>query len=186
MYTSETGCPFPVYADPTRKLYDELGMVRTLALGSRPAYMKKGLLKNSLDSAVQIIKKIPTGLATKAGDQRQIGGEFLFEPLNFQSPLSTPWTGDGNQLGHDEKTQPAEVEEKLVTWCHRMKNTRDHVEVPELMEILGLDGHGKPIDDQKRWNKALGSRKGTGLSMASQMNAMKAASATDAPASAAV
>lgn len=202
MYASETGCPFPIYADPTRKLYQELGMVKTLALGQRPAYMNKSLLKSSLDSIVQGVKQIKSGLAIKGGDQRQIGGEFLFEPTDIRSPDGSPvqefdrklrLNNHTNETGgeketkttegskqhsrntsvtdndNDEVEEPHLVEEKKVTWCHRMKTTRDHAEIPELMEVLGLTGQGKPSKDSKRWSKAVESRKGTGLSMASQM-----------------
>ncbi|KAL1874810.1 hypothetical protein Daus18300_003351 [Diaporthe australafricana] len=205
MYASETGCPFPIYADPTRKLYQELGMVKTLALGTRPAYMNKSIFKSSLDSIVQGVKQIKNGLVLKAGDQRQIGGEFLFEPVDVKSPeVESPSHEFDRKLKLDDKNEPAKseeervaeaakrsratsvvtdndndeteephlVEEKKVTWCHRMRTTRDHAEIPELMEVLGLTGHGKPIKDQKRWSKALDSRKGTGLSMASRMSRM--------------
>lgn len=214
MYASETACPFPIYADPTRKLYQELGMIKTLALGARPAYMNKSILKSSLDSIVQGVKQIKNGLVLKAGDQRQIGGEFLFEPVDVKSPeVESPshefdrrlkpddkenGSNNGSKKGaaqteedrlseaakrsratsvvtdndNDEEEEPSLVEEKKVTWCHRMRTTRDHAEIPELMEILGLTGHGKPIKDQKRWSKALESRKGTGLSMAKRMSRM--------------
>lgn len=66
---------------------------------------------------MQALKKIPSGLATKGGDHRQIGGEFLFE---------------------------LKGEEKQITWCHRMKTTRDHTEISELARILDPDGHGQP------------------------------------------
>ena len=197
MYATETGCPFPIYADPTRKLYAELGMIRTLALGARPAYTSRHILKSSLSSVVQGLKQIRTGLATKAGDARQIGGEFLFEPLDLQSPVSTPWAeierrvvddaiGDETKDYHnhhrssdvslDGKNEGAEDdgEAKRVTWCHRMKTTRDHAEIPELMEVLGLDGQGMPATDKKRWSRAIEKRKGTGLTMGSQISAMKA------------
>lgn len=213
MYAEATGCSFPIYADPTRKLYQELGMIKTLALGQRPAYMSKSLLKSSLTSIVQGVKQIRSGLAIRGGDQRQIGGEFLFEPVDLRSPDASPvqefdrrlrlddnrqGTGSGekdpeksNAAGagekgaainkhsrttsvtdndNDEIEEPHLVEEKKVTWCHRMRTTRDHAEIPELMEVLGLNGQGQPIKDQKRWSKALETRKGTGLSMASQMN----------------
>lgn len=202
MYASETDCPYPIYADPTRKLYQELGMVKTLALGQRPAYMNKSLLKSSLDSIVQGVKQIKSGLAIKGGDQRQIGGEFLFEPVDLRTPDGSPTQQFDRRLeaneakgavktsgetaankhsrttsvtdnDNDEVEEPHLVEEKKVTWCHRMKTTRDHAEIPELMEILGLNGQGKPIKDQKRWSKALETRKGTGLSMASQMGQKK-------------
>ncbi|KAK3359074.1 AhpC/TSA antioxidant enzyme-domain-containing protein [Lasiosphaeria hispida] len=187
MYTTETGCPFPVYADPRRKLYDALGMIRTLALGSRPAYAKRHIIKTSIESVVQGLKVLKKGLATKAGDARQIGGEFLFEPYELQSPVTTPFAEVERRIGDvslgesrssdaslDGKNEKDDGEEKRVTWCHRMKTTRDHAEIPELMEVLGLDGQGMPIKDKKRWSKAVEERKGTGLSMASQISAMKA------------
>lgn len=179
-------------------------MIKTLALGQRPAYMSKSLLKSSLDSIVQGVKQIKSGLAVRGGDARQIGGEFLFEPVDLRSPPSSPVqefdrrlrVGDNAQRDpekheaggetngavsrhsrttsvtdndNDEIEEPGLVEEKKVTWCHRMRTTRDHAEIPELMEVLGLTGQGKPSKDQKRWSKALETRKGTGFSMASQM-----------------
>jgi hypothetical protein len=234
MYAEATGCPFPIYADPTRKLYSELGMVKTLALGDRPAYMKKSLFKSSIASIVQGLKQIPRGLATKAGDQRQIGGEFLFEPLSVFTPFSSPLTegnGDEKRLGENtsvngnngavSKPNPNRIgtgsersldglpgldamsasatdsDPKRVTWCHRMKTTRDHAEIPELMEVLGLgpviaSSPPRAEEDRgdkesgKRWSRALEMRKGTGLSMASQMSAMNAEAAVAAPAPAGV
>lgn len=184
MYAQETDCQFPIYADPTRNLYKELGMIMTLALGSKPAYMKKSILSSSIASIFQGLKQIKSGLVMKAGDQRQIGGEFLFEPLTVMTPTdevdrqlrntSTNFSTGGESsstiaVGSDEETS---VEGKRVTWCHRMKNTRDHAEVPELREILGLDGDGQPIKDKKRWSRAVGERKGTGGTMARQMSNM--------------
>ena len=178
MYVETTGCPFPVYTDPTRQLFDTLGMMRTLALGARPAYMKQSVFKSALASIAQGLGQLKKGLALKAGDQRQVGGEFLFEPAGVASPISTP-VGEierailgvsGNAPQRDEDYSS---EEKQVTWCHRMRTTRDHAEIPELMEVLGLDGHGQPIEDQKRWSKALETRKGTGLSLAPQMNELQ-------------
>ncbi|KAF9882204.1 hypothetical protein CkaCkLH20_00240 [Colletotrichum karsti] len=186
MYLQETGCPFPVYTDPTRRLFEKLGMTRTLALGERPAYMRKSMLKSAAESVFQGLKQVKAGLATKSGDHRQVGGEFLFEPVELMSPVGTPFVErqmekalqnsqkedisqegiDGE--GGDEGT--FEAEEKKVTWCHRMRSTRDHAEIPELMEVLGLTGTGKPIEDNKRWSRALEQRKGTGLSLASQMS----------------
>jgi hypothetical protein len=178
MYTQETNCAFPVYTDPTRQLFDNLGMMRTLAMGTRPAYIKQSIMKSAMASIVQGLKQMKKGLATKAGDQRQVGGEFLFEPLNLATPISTPQVEIERRIGEtvdrgavdEEEGDEYSTEEKRVTWCHRMRTTRDHAEIPELMEVLGLDGHGQPIKDEKRWSKALETRKGTGLSMASQMS----------------
>ncbi|KAK1968779.1 hypothetical protein LY78DRAFT_679109 [Colletotrichum sublineola] len=187
MYLQETGCPFPVYTDPTRRLFDTLGMTRTLALGTRPAYMRKSMLKSAAESVLQGLKQVKAGLATKSGDHRQVGGEFLFEPVELGTEVSTPYAErqleeamtskknsiDNNREGIDGEgdDDDFEPEQKKVTWCHRMRSTRDHAEIPELMEVLGLTGTGKPpAHENKRWSKALETRKGTGLSMASQMS----------------
>lgn len=214
MYADDTKCPFPIYTDPTRRLFSDLGMTRTWDLGSRPAYMRKSMLHSTAASIFQGLKQISTGLATKSGDQKQVGGEFLFEPPDIATPISTPneeginrSLGDaiakqqqqqhgqgkegqtrgqdeeggqqteeetGNkrsgQYAVDDEEEDHRVEEKSVTWCHRMRTTRDHAEIPELMEVLGLDGNGKPIQNLKLWAKAVQERKGTGLSMASQMS----------------
>ncbi|KAF2972505.1 hypothetical protein GQX73_g1061 [Xylaria multiplex] len=171
-YVKETGCPFPVYADPTRRLYQELGMVSTLHLGERPAYMQNKTVVHTVMSGIrQGLKQVTTGLVTKMGDQRQVGGEFLFEPASrtLETPISSPLPDDDDDDEGQSSSGRSAVEEKCVTWCHRMRTTRDHAEIPELMEILGLDGDGEPARDLKRWRKALAARKGTGLSMASQM-----------------
>jgi hypothetical protein len=77
MYTEVTGCPFPIYAEPTRKIYNHLGMTRTYDLGSKPAYMQTNVLINSVQS---IFQGLSTGRkALKGGDFKQVGGEFLFE-----------------------------------------------------------------------------------------------------------
>ncbi|TDZ25827.1 Thioredoxin-like protein AAED1 [Colletotrichum orbiculare MAFF 240422] len=185
MYLQETGCPFPVYTDPTRRLFDKLGMTKTLALGTRPAYMRKSIIKSAAESVFQGLKQVKAGLALQSGDHRQVGGEFLFEPLEVGSPVTTPFIerqieaalgnhknnisqeGIDGEGGDDGTFVP---EEKRVTWCHRMRSTRDHAEIPELMEVLGLTGTGKPIADNKRWSRAVETRKGTGLSLASQMS----------------
>ncbi|OAQ61725.1 ahpC/TSA antioxidant enzyme domain-containing protein [Pochonia chlamydosporia 170] len=178
MYIEATNCPFPLYTDPTRALFDELGMTKTLALGAKPAYMKKSLWRSTLDSIGQGLKVLPQGLSLKSGDQRQVGGEFLFEPLDIVTPITTPQDEQPSTVGSIEdpssggrdRGDDGSVEEKRVTWCHRMKTTRDHAEIPELMEILGLDGQGFPIKDQERWARAVQARKGTGLTMASEMS----------------
>lgn len=166
MYQAETLCPFPIYADPTRSLYNALGMVRTLTLGARPDYQRRGTFKGVLQSVRQGFSALKGGNGPgAAGDMHQVGGEFLFEPVEISTPIYSP--GDEvKQLGVDMGggLEVGAGEEKRVTWCHRMRNTRDHAEIPELREVLGLDGEGVPGSDRKRWMKALQQRKGTGLS----------------------
>ncbi|MCJ1412717.1 hypothetical protein MMC19_006815 [Ptychographa xylographoides] len=117
-YAETTNCTFPIYADPTKKLYKLLGMTRTLTLGDhRPDYMQKSLMSVMLQSIYQGLTK--GRQAFRGGDYWQVGGEFLFE--------------DGEAV-----------------WCHRMQNTRDHAEVPELRKQLGLDDQRPPA--RKRWS----------------------------------
>lgn len=174
MYTAETNCPFPIYTDPTRSLFDALGMSKTLALGTRPAYMRKSMGRSIVDSIYQGLKQLPAGNALKSGDHRQVGGEFLFEPRELDSPVLSPRDLARPRRGAfeepDDPTGPPEKgrgdggdEEKKVTWCHRMKTTRDHAEIPELVDVLGLD-----------IGATIRSRKGVGLSMANDIRKMSA------------
>lgn len=84
-------------------------------MGTRPDYVRKSVVRNIAESIGQVLKRIPSGLGTKGGDSRQVGGEFLFEPSN-------------------------KGEKKQMTWCNRMKTTRGHTEVSELAKVLDPDG----------------------------------------------
>lgn len=172
MYQEVTNCPFPIYADPTKKLYDELGMMRTLNLGTRPEYQRRGTLMGIGQSVLQSLKQIKGGKLFQGGDYQQVGGEFLFEPVRMATPITSPADGpvgmdaSGGILGNGDKIGENEgFEEKRITWCHRMKNTRDHAEVPEIREVLGFDEMVEGGKNQKRWSKALSERKGTGVSI---------------------
>ncbi|OWO99441.1 hypothetical protein B2J93_3882 [Marssonina coronariae] len=172
MYQAETNCSFPIYADPTKKLYSELGMLRTLNMGARPEYQRKQVVSMMVTSFMQSMRMLKKGQALKGGNMYQVGGEFLFEPVDLSSPVGSPGLDAANsrELGAADRTgeygmmQHGYAEEKRVTWCHRMRHTRDHAEMPELREVLGLDGEGVAGKNKKRWSRALLERKGTGLS----------------------
>ena len=55
--------------------------------------------------------------------------------------------GDFRQVGGEFLFQNGKV-----TWCHRMKYTRDHAEVPLVRQQLGLDDTPPPL--RKRWSAA--------------------------------
>ncbi|CEO60622.1 hypothetical protein PMG11_05239 [Penicillium brasilianum] len=114
-YAKETGCTFPIYADPANALYDDLGMTTTWDLGPKPEYIRRSMARVVAGSIMQGLKHLGSGLATKGGDTKRVGGEFLFEP-------------SGEDGG------------KKITWCHRMTNTRDHAEINELVKVLDADG----------------------------------------------
>ncbi|PMD15518.1 hypothetical protein NA56DRAFT_634331 [Hyaloscypha hepaticicola] len=170
MYASSTGCPFPIYADPTKKLYNALGMLRTLNLGSRPEYQRRALGSLILNGFLQSIKQLPFGKTWKGGDYQQVGGEFMFEPASgiMDTPVHSPEDDFNRQLG--DKGGVEYSEEKRVTWCHRMRNTRDHAEMEELREVLGLDAVEEKKKAKRRSKKV--ERKGTGISLGSRTSTL--------------
>ena len=104
MYARETSCPFPIYTDPKGQLFSALGMVKTLSPGEKPAYMRKGMLGGALSSIGQGLRQISNGLALKAGDHRQVGGEFLFEPYDLATPITTPQDEQKNNPSNTNTT----------------------------------------------------------------------------------
>lgn len=119
MYIQETHCPFPIYADPTRKLYHLFRLTSTWSPGKSPDYSQRSLFSIAVSSIIQELKSGRNMLS--GGDFRQVGGEFLFQ--------------NGK-----------------VTWCHRMRSTRDHAELPVVRQQLGLDD--TPVPQRKRWSAA--------------------------------
>ncbi|WPH01380.1 Thioredoxin-like protein AAED1, protein [Acrodontium crateriforme] len=115
-YKKFSQSPFPIFADPSRKLFKTLGMSITLNIGKkRPDYMKDispvawahgqaTTIRKSLKDEDGIRKRD----IVRGGHPMQIGGEFLFD-------------------------------EGEVVWCHRMRNMRDHTEISVLRKLLEID-----------------------------------------------
>ena len=76
-YAEASSCHFPIYADPTRKLYQELQMISTKSPGSRPDYQQRSILSISIESIFQGLSRGRNAL--KGGDFWQVGGEFLIK-----------------------------------------------------------------------------------------------------------
>jgi hypothetical protein len=174
-FRAKTGCEFPIFTDLTGKLFEELGMIRTRKLGPRPDYQQHSVVDDIFRSLKEGLAVLQGGNAMDGGYKYQVGGEFLFEPVEINTP--TP-----SLLGIDKDTQAsptrvgfkspktlADGEEKIVTWCYRMRHARDHVELPELSEVLGMNGNGGPGRHRKRWARALAERKGVGASWMKNM-----------------
>ena len=110
-YKAVTRCPFPIFADPTRQVFKNLGMSISFNMGlakKRPEYMKNTSATAWMAGQIKEVSKTRGMKRFKGGNLFQIGGEFLFE--------------DGN-----------------IAWCHRMKNYRNHVEIDVLKRILEID-----------------------------------------------
>jgi hypothetical protein len=80
-------------------------------------------------SIVQGLKRIPAGDVTKAGDLSQNGGEYLFEVEGVETA--------SQKEGRVYQPKGNEGLKVRVTFCHRMRNTRDHTEIPQLAGLLG-------------------------------------------------
>jgi hypothetical protein len=107
-----TTCPYPIYTDPSRKLYSILSLQRNSSPGNKkPSYLKQSWSSVFFGGILQGLKA--GRLATKSGEPFLNGGEFLFVE--------------------------SENGEWKVEWTHRMKNTRDHTEIPEIGKLLGAD-----------------------------------------------
>lgn len=76
-YKQRTGTFFPIYCDPSRKLYIQLGMTSTLSMGDqKPSYIQSSILGGTLKSMSNMLA---SGMgAFKGGDYSQNGGEWVF------------------------------------------------------------------------------------------------------------
>lgn len=68
---------FPIYTDPSRKLYAKLGMMTSLSAGeTAPDYIKQGPVQNVLSSVKNAV--VSGAGALQGGSPSQNGGEMLF------------------------------------------------------------------------------------------------------------
>ncbi|KAH8099864.1 AhpC/TSA antioxidant enzyme-domain-containing protein [Cristinia sonorae] len=111
-YGETTGYKGPIYADPSRALFNVFGLIQNLETTpkgeQKKSYLTKSYLGNVLSSIWQGPLKSPHHLG-KQGNISQLGGDFVF-----------------NQDGQ-------------CTFASRMKHTEDHVEVADLMREAGVE-----------------------------------------------
>ncbi|KAF9517025.1 hypothetical protein BS47DRAFT_1291551 [Hydnum rufescens UP504] len=122
-------CPYPIYVDPTRAVYNALGMTRrTLNSGAESekcTYVRHGTL-GSIGMALKNAFKMPIG---KAGNPGQLGGEFL--------------------LGPGIRAE----------YAHRMSTTRSHTSIKRLLQLANVDMSPMPtnlqlfldVDAEEQW-----------------------------------
>ncbi|EON63521.1 hypothetical protein W97_02749 [Coniosporium apollinis CBS 100218] len=164
-YKAQTGCPFPIFADPSRKLYKVLGMSWTLDMGPRADYMvdREGKEINELKWVSGQIKDWAVVGAGK--------GTPLPDPASMSRPQSRHKALTDAEREAEEARAKAEKKKKLarrnmfkggnmlqiggeflfrdgeVEWCHRMKNYRGHADIQVLRRVLEIDD-----DDDKEMN----------------------------------
>jgi hypothetical protein len=105
-YATQSSTPYTIYADPTRKLYEELGMITTWNVGEQPSYISKSVARLAVEGIWEALRHAFSGLVFSGGPGEQQGGEFLFEK--------------GGE----------------VRWCHRMQSSWGHTEIGDLEEVL--------------------------------------------------
>ncbi|KAI0362497.1 hypothetical protein OH77DRAFT_1416770 [Trametes cingulata] len=110
-YCENTGFSYPMYADPSRALYNTFGLVESLDLTpagqAKRSYLGRSFLGNVVKSIWVGPVKHPQFIG-KQGNISQLGGDFIFGPGETCSYVS------------------------------RMKHTEDHVEVADLMKEAGV------------------------------------------------
>ncbi|KAL4880258.1 hypothetical protein BJY04DRAFT_79578 [Aspergillus karnatakaensis] len=116
-YAATAQTPYPIYADPTLKLYNALEMVKTMKVGPRPEYISKSTPRLAYEAFVQMVPFIRSGKVLQQGPGYQQGGEVLFEPV-----LGTQ-QGEGGL-------------EREVTWCNRMQRSWGRTEIRELEGVV--------------------------------------------------
>lgn len=110
MYIENTGCKHPVYVEPTGKLFEGLGMIKTWVVGPATNYASDSNTSTFFQAAAKLVRGLVAGYpATKVGQPNQQGGEFLFE-------------------GGEEA--------RMVTWCHRMRVCRDHTPTEKMLKVV--------------------------------------------------
>ncbi|KAF8486666.1 AhpC/TSA antioxidant enzyme-domain-containing protein [Russula emetica] len=112
-YKKDTEFQGEIYANPDRKLYDNLGMISNLQLTTKGeekrSYLKRSFLNNTLWSIWRGPLKNPSHIG-KQGNISQLGGDFILGP--------------GTRV--------------TCSFMSRMRHTGDHVEVSELMKAAGV------------------------------------------------
>lgn len=74
-YVKETNCPYEIYADATRKIYTQLGLVTSLAASKKkPEYIGVSFLQSTLAGIKQGLK---AGLEGRKAGKISQNGEFL-------------------------------------------------------------------------------------------------------------
>ena len=164
-YKLKTGCPFPIYAEPSRALFKRLGMVLSLNIGTkRPAYMKDispvAWAAGQMTTIHQGIKARQAELnkaKLEASERRRRQAELdndvaqleaMEEQHSARSIVVSSSGEDKLAIRKRDVIKGGNIfqiggeflfEEGEVVWCHRMRNYRNHAEVSVIRKVLELD-----------------------------------------------
>jgi len=165
-YKLKTGCPFPIYAEPTRALFKRLGMVLSVNIGmKRPEYMKDispvawaagqlTTIRRGVKARQAELNKSKMEASERRKRQAQLDNEVaqleaIEEAQSADSMTASSFGGEDKlAIRKRDVVKGGNIfqiggeflfEEGEVVWCHRMKNYRNHAEVSVIRRMLELD-----------------------------------------------
>ncbi|KAG8876045.1 hypothetical protein FRB97_004511 [Tulasnella sp. 331] len=124
-YQGTTGFRGLVYSDPTGKLHDALGLQKLASSGSSGS--------SSSSSSPQKGGEVPSYLLEQSHPVKKGIFESLKRPIDGLRGRN----GNTQQLGGDLVLGPGNV----CVYAHRMRNTTDHVEIPDLLSLVDVRPH---------------------------------------------
>lgn len=138
-YAAATSCAFEMFSDRSGGVYDVLGMGRSLSRGGEePEYISRGTVTSVLTSIGQGLR---WGAPLGGGDIQRVGFFYHVSPGVCGCACILLTGGRVGQIGGEWMW-----ERGRLLWCHRMKHTRDHLEVPEVRALLGLPEGSRRIE----------------------------------------
>jgi len=164
-YKLKTGCPFPIYAEPSRALFKRLGMVMSLNIGTkRPEYMKDispvawaagqiTTIRKGIKARQAELNKAKIEASERRRRQAELDNdvaqlEAMEEAESARSIVASSFGEDKLSIRKRDVIKGGNIfqiggeflfEEGEVLWCHRMKNYRNHAEVSVIRKVLELD-----------------------------------------------
>lgn len=165
-YKLKTGCPFPIYAEPSRALFKRLGMVMSLNIGmKRPEYMKDispvawaagqiTTIRKGVKARQMELNKSKLESSERRRRQAELDNDVA--QLEAMEEAEAARSITASSFGGEDKLAIRKrdvikggnifqiggeflFEEGEVVWCHRMKNYRNHAEVDVIRRVLELD-----------------------------------------------
>lgn len=164
-YKLKTGCPFPIYAEPSRALFKRLGMVLSVNIGmKRPEYMKDispvawaagqmTTIRKGIKARQAELNKAKLEASERRRRQAELDSdvaqlEAMEEQQSAPSIVASSFGEDKLSIRKRDVIKGGNIfqiggeflfEEGEVVWCHRMRNYRNHAEVSVIRKVLELD-----------------------------------------------
>jgi hypothetical protein len=164
-YKLKTGCPFPIYAEPSRALFKRLGMILSLNIGmKRPEYMKDispvawaagqmTTIRKGIKARQAELNKAKLEASERKRRQAELDNdvaqlEMMEEQQSAPSIVASSFGEDKLAIRKRDVVKGGNIfqiggeflfEEGEVVWCHRMRNYRNHAEVSVIRKVLELD-----------------------------------------------